>query len=497
MSTSNENLLAPEERVLSTLEADGKRRWLYPRLSRGTHWKRRRLVAWGLIAFFTVLPWLRWNGSPLVLLDLPNRKFYIFGTTFLPTDTLPLALSILIIFLTIFFLTAVMGRVWCGWGCPQTVYMEFVFRPIERLFYGRKGVGGQPPRKGIPGWRMIGMYAVFLLISAHMANTFLAYFLGTDKLTQYIWTSAPWNHPGPFLLFVGITGFMMFDFAYWREQFCIIGCPYGRFQSVMLDRQSLIISYDPQRGEPRGKPRKAKRGQQVALPVLGDCVACNQCVEVCPTGIDIRDGLQLECINCAQCIDACNDVMQRFQRPEGLIRYSSQDAIDRKPGRKLRPRVVLYPIGILVLFSALIVTLVTKPTSDVVVLRTLGSPFAVMQDGRIENVLRIKITNRTEEPRTYRFEVPGSAEAQIISTQPTYTLDAGATMTEPIRVVLPYEAFTGGRLIATLSVIDDQDAAFDHTLTLQGPTARPSPKSSSPANPVSSTTAETSVTDED
>ena len=446
MSTSNDNLLAPEERVLSTLEADGKRRWLYPRLSRGTHWKRRRLVAWGLIAFFTVLPWLRWNGSPLVLLDLPNRKFYIFGTTFLPTDTLPLALSILIIFLTIFFLTAVMGRVWCGWACPQTVYMEFVFRPIERLFYGRKGVGGQPPRKGIPGWRMIGMYVVFLLISAHMANTFLAYFLGTDKLTQYIWTSAPWNHPAPFLLFAGITGFMMFDFAYWREQFCIIGCPYGRFQSVMLDRQSLIISYDPKRGEPRGKPRKAKRpknSSDMALPLLpgvGDCVACNQCVEVCPT---------------------------------------------------------------VVLFSARSFTLATKPTSDGEVLRTLGSPFAVMQDGRIENVLRVKITNRTKEPRTYRFEVPGSTEAQIISTQPTYTLDAGATMTEPIRVVLPYDAFTGGRLTATLSVIDDQDAAFDHTLTLQGPTARPAPApgssgpgSSNQANPVSSTTAETSVTDE-
>ncbi len=476
MTTSNENLLNPEERVLSTLEADGSRRWLYPRLSKGTHWKRRRIVAYSLIAFFTALPWLRWNGSPLVLLDIPQRKFLLFGTTFLPTDTLPLALAILILFLSIFFLTAVLGRVWCGWGCPQTVYMEFVFRPVERLFYGRKGVGGQPPRKGIPGWRMIGMYAVFLVICAHLTNTFLAYFVGTDNLTRWIWTSAPWEHPGPFILFVAITGFMMFDFAFWREQLCIIGCPYGRFQSVMLDRQSLIISYDPKRGEPRGKPRKAKRGQEVALPILGDCVACNQCVEVCPTGIDIRDGLQLECINCAQCIDACNDVMQRFDRPEGLIRYSSQDAIDRKPTKIIRPRVVLYPVAVCLLLTALIVILLTKPTSDIEVMRTLGRPFSVMPDGEIDNTLRVKITNRTDDPRTYRVSMPAIAEAELVTTQPTFALEPGATLTEAVRVLLPYESFRGGRLTATLHITDDLDTTFTRTVPLQGPTAPPQPQ---------------------
>ncbi|MBB6431508.1 cytochrome c oxidase accessory protein CcoG [Algisphaera agarilytica] len=472
MATSNENLLNPEERVLSTLEADGKRRWLHPRLSKGKHWQRRRLMAYGLIAFFTIVPWLRWNGQPLILLDIPNRKFLILGTTFLPTDTLPLALAILIIFLTIFFLTAVLGRVWCGWGCPQTVYMEFVFRPIERLLHGRKGVGGKP-RKSIAPWRTVLKYVIFLVICAHLTNTFLAYFIGTDKLTQWIWTSAPWEHPGPFFLFVGITAFMMFDFAYWREQLCIIGCPYGRFQSVMLDRQSLIISYDPQRGEPRGKPRKAKRGQDVALPVVGDCVDCNQCVDVCPTGIDIRDGLQLECINCAQCIDACNDVMARFDRPLGLIRYGSQDAIDRKPTRILRLRVVLYPIAICLLLTGLLVFLLNKPTSDIEVLRTLGRPFSVTPEGLVDNTLRVKITNRTDETRDYRFAMPALAEAQVITGQDTLTLEPGDTLTQPIRVVLPFESFRGGRLQATLQITDDQDTAFDHKLTLQGPTAKP------------------------
>ncbi|MEM1108575.1 MAG: cytochrome c oxidase accessory protein CcoG [Planctomycetota bacterium] len=472
MSTPNDNLLNPETRVLSTLEADGKRRWIHPRLSKGKHWHRRRAVAWLLIAFFTLLPWLRWNGDPLVLLDIPRRKFLLFGTTFLPTDTLPLALAVLAIFLSIFFLTAVLGRVWCGWGCPQTVYMEFVFRPIERLFQGRKGVGGKP-RKNLSGWRWLAMYAVFLVACAHLANTFLAYFVGTENLTRWIWTTTPWQHPGAFALFIGITGFMMFDFAYWREQLCIIGCPYGRFQSVMLDRQSLVISYDPPRGEPRGKPRKAKRGAEVALPVLGDCVDCNQCVDVCPTGIDIRDGLQLECINCAQCIDACNDIMTRFDRPQGLIRYSSQDAIDGKPAKLLRPRVVLYPLAVCGLLTALVVFLLSKPTSDIEVMRTFGRPFAVMPDGRVDNTLRVKITNRTDASRTYTFSTPSTPTAELVVSPPTFALEPGATTTGSVRVLLPYDAFTGGRLTADLEITDDLGTAFTHPLRLQGPTAPP------------------------
>ncbi|MEM7624840.1 MAG: cytochrome c oxidase accessory protein CcoG [Planctomycetota bacterium] len=473
MSGPHTNLLNPEERVLSTLEADGKRRWLHPRLSKGKLWYRRRAVAWGLIAFFTLLPWLRWDGQPLVLLDLPNRKFLLFGTTFLPTDTLPLALAILAIFLSIFFVTAVFGRLWCGWGCPQTVYMEFVFRPVERLFFRRAGVGGKP-KKSVAPWRYAGMYLVFLVICAHLANTFLAYFVGTDNLTRWIWTSSPAAHPGPFILFVAITGFMMFDFAFWREQLCIIGCPYGRFQSVMLDRQSLIVSYDPQRGEPRGKPRKAKRGQGVALPVVGDCIDCGQCVEVCPTGIDIRNGLQLECVNCTQCIDACNDIMDRMDRPRGLIRYSSQDAIDRKPTKLIRPRVVIYPVAVCVLLTALVVVLLTKPTSDIEVLRTLGRPFAVLTDGQIDNTLRVKITNRTDAPRTYRFAMPDIAGVELVTSTPTVSLAPGETLTENVRVLLPYTAFTGGRTTATLQVIDDLQTTFDHSLKLQGPTAPPS-----------------------
>ncbi|MCA9240682.1 MAG: 4Fe-4S binding protein, partial [Planctomycetales bacterium] len=277
-------LLEPEERVLSTLEHDGSRRWLFPRLSQGRFWHRRRLVAYLLIATYALLPFIKIGGKPAILLDIANRQFTFFGFTFLPTDTLLLAIFVVALFLTIFFATAVAGRVWCGWACPQTVYMEYVFRPIERLFTGRKGKGGAPDKNVAGVWKGV-MYVVYFLVCLHLANVFLSYFVGVEKLHRWIWTSYPWEHPGPFVLVMFITGLMMFDFCYWREQLCIIGCPYGRFQSVMLDKSSCIIGYDEQRGEPRG------RGRDRATQGLGDCVACNMCVQVCPTGIDIRDGL--------------------------------------------------------------------------------------------------------------------------------------------------------------------------------------------------------------
>ena len=338
------------EPVLSTLNEDGSRRWIHPKVAKGSLWRARLFLAWGLIAIFTALPWLRIGGKPLILLDLMTRNFTFFGTTFRPTETLLLALLMLSIFITIFLLTALYGRVWCGWGCPQTVYMEFVYRPIERLVLGH----AYGKRTGIPAVRRIVLWMIYLVVSAHLANTFLAYFVGTDRLVG--WTlRSPAEHPVAFVVFAVTVIAMMFDFTFFREQMCTIVCPYGRFQSALLDRDSLIVGYNRDRGEPRAAA--AQRRELVSQGgLVGDCIACTKCVQVCPTGIDIREGLQLECVACAQCIDACDEVMDKIGRPRGLVAYTTQRKQQGRERKGSRYRPWIYPL----LLAATVTGLVTQ-----------------------------------------------------------------------------------------------------------------------------------------
>ena len=463
-------LLQPEEHVLSTLESDGSRRWITPRLAKGRFWHRRRIVAYALLALYSALPWIRIGGEPAILLDIAQRRFVLFGGTFLPTDTVMLALAVLTIFLGIFFVTAIFGRVWCGWACPQTVYMEFVFRPIERLFTGKSGVGGRP-RSKLAGWRRVAMYAVYLVICLHLAQTFVAYFVGVENVQHWIWQS-PAAHPIAFAVVVALTVMMMIDFAFWREQLCIIGCPYGRLQSVLLDRNSLIVSYDTPRGEPRGHVRKSRAPD--AERELGDCVDCGMCVAVCPTGIDIRNGLQLECIHCTQCADACDHVMDKVGRPTGLIRYSSQSAIDGESSRIVRPRVVIYLTLIVALTALLVGSIAGKPQADVTLLRSLGSPFVFLGDeatgtSRVQNTMRLKIRNRTEDRRSYLVDLLEPQDPRVVLEPVAISLAAGESLIEPLLIVADRDVFADGPVEARVAVTDDTGWAIEKTWKLLGP----------------------------
>lgn len=441
---SDPTLLKSEDRVLSTLNADGSRRWLRPRLSKGRYLTARRVVAYSLIAIFTLLPYITIKGKPAILLNIPDREFTFFGFTFLPTDTVLLALFMLSVFVTIFLITALFGRVWCGWACPQTVYMEFVYRPIERL------IEGSPSKMrkvtAATGGKKVLKFAVYLLVSLFIAHIFLAYFVGVDQLKVWV-TRSPFEHPTSFLVMAAVTGLMMFDFGFFREQVCLVACPYGRFQSVMLDRESLIVTYDQNRGEPRGKiKRKKNRDGDVSLDVMpnGDCIDCKMCVTTCPTGIDIREGLQMECIGCAQCIDACDSVMDKVGRPRGLIRYSSQAAVEDGKWSLWRPRIFFYP-ALLVLFVSLFVyTLSTKAEADVTVMRAQGVTFVERGGGLIQNQLRIKLTNRTDETRSYTF---GASGLEGLRLEPAYqgefTLESGESGVADVRAVFPRDAYTG------------------------------------------------------
>lgn len=469
---STPTLLKSEGRVLATLEADGRRRWLSPKVAAGRFLTARRWVGFALIAIFVTIPFIEFNGKPLVLMNVVKREFTFIGYTFLPRDTFLLALLAVSVGLSIFAFTALLGRVWCGWGCPQTVYMEHVFRPVERFFLGRRGVGGKP-KEGLSAWRYVGMYATFLVLSIILAHVFLSYFVGVEELKIWV-TRSPINHPWSFFVIFMVTGAMMFDFCYFREQTCLIACPYGRFQSVLLDKNSLTIRYDRTRGEPRGKGAK-----KVSLPVVegtsgaartnGDCVDCTMCVQVCPTGIDIRDGVQIECIGCAQCIDACNTVMDRIGKPQGLIRYSSLAAMQGEKTRIIRPRLVLYAVVITALLTFLGIQIATKSPVDVLMVRNQGLPFVMSTDGLAENTAKVQITNRTEKAVEYRIVLVGETQVKLLEEGETLTLEPRGVTQKPVHFLADPSVFVAGKHTVRVRVEGSDGAKVERTMQLFGP----------------------------
>lgn len=456
-------LLAPPEHVLSTLDKDGTRRWLKPRLSIGDWFRRRQALAYILMIVFVVIPHLRISGKPLIRLDIVAREFTFLGHTFLPTDTLLLALLMLSAMVSIVFLTTVMGRAWCGWACPQTVYIEFLFRPLDRLFEGTIGKGGKPKRELGFGLQLL-RFACYVVITSVLAHTFLAYFVGTEKLAEWLWGS-PLNHPVAFAVMLVTTILLTYDFYFFREQTCMIACPYGRFQSVMLDRQSLIVAYDDQRGEPR---LKGKRNEG---SVAGDCFDCNRCVDVCPTGIDIRKGLQMECINCTQCIDACDDVMHKVGLPTGLIRYTSQEALSGRPWKLLRIRTVAYPILLCVLLTGFAFAVSQKYSFDARVIRGKGAPFSLGLDGKTVNSFSVRLVNRSDKPQVYDLQVinPDSIGLEIIEPERLKLAEGESTLV-PIQLRFPGTlTTTDGNEKVTLQITDQSENKRELDFKVIGP----------------------------
>ena len=378
---------------VSHIDQDGHRVFFHPKQPHGRLYRLRSYLSYFyLIAFFSI-PYIRIDGKPLFMFDVLERKYILFSVPFWPQDFFIFVLGMLAFIVFIALFTVVFGRVFCGWVCPQTIFMEMVFRKIE---YWIEGDAAQQRALNKLPWnrekiRKKGIkLLLFLLFSFAVGNTFLSYLIGSDHLISII-TEPIQNHIGGLVLMFIFTAVFMFVYTWFREQVCLVVCPYGRMQGVLLDKKSIIVTYDHVRGEPRHKAHKGERKGE------GDCIDCLECVRVCPTGIDIRNGTQLECVNCTACIDACDHMMESVHLPKGLIRYDSEEGISTKTQWRITPRMIGYSIILLLIVGLEITLLATRSDIEMSVIRARGSLFQIEKDGHISNLYNVKFINKTRQ----------------------------------------------------------------------------------------------------
>ena len=434
-----------------------KQEKIYAREVKGGYQRLRKLSVWLLLGLFYLLPWIQINGQQLVLFDLPARRFHVFGLTFWPQDFILLTGLLVLAALSLFFFTALAGRLWCGFACPQTVWTE-VFMWLEEFAEGpahkrrkldqRKWDAEKLRRKGFK-------HALWLLFALWTGFTFVGFFTPIGDLGQRLLRFELGGWESFWILFYSLATWGNAGFL--REQVCKYMCPYARFQSAMFDSDTLIVSYDPARGEPRGSRSRELSHAEVQAQGKGDCIDCTLCVQVCPTGIDIRDGLQYECITCAACIDVCDQVMERMNYPLGLIRFTTQNAVDQKPSRVLRPRIFLYGAMLTLVAALWVYGVSSRPAILLDVMRDRNALYRELADGRVENSYTLRISNRTSVAREFQISAVGMAELSIAGEQ-TIRLQPGEVGSLPITLRVD-EVQRGGRQDIEFVVQASDDAS--------------------------------------
>lgn len=452
--------------TLYTVDKQGRRVWVYNSVVRGAFFRKRVVVISALLVFYLSMPWLTVDGKQAILLDIANRKFVFFGVTFWATDSRFLALTLGALAMTLFFVTAFVGRAWCGWACPETVFLDFLFRPIEALI---EGSAAQRRRLDEGPWNREKVakkslkYLVFSALAWLIASTFLAYFVGREPLLRMMAGSPADNLP-TFIMTVVLMALMLFQFGWFREQFCTVLCPYARFQSVLMDANTVLVGYDARRGEPRGR---MKQGQ--AVPEKGDCVDCGLCVRVCPTGIDIRNGTQLECIHCAACVDACDSIMTKVARPTGLIRYDTENSFRGGERKIFGIRVRIYGALLIAYFCAFAYFLSVREVSEFQLIRSVGdSPFSILADDRVLNHFKLHISNKGDRDELYRVEV-SLPDVQVITPLSPFPVKGGENGVAPVFFNFPRKLLAGGKLELEAVVSSEGGYRATQKISLLGP----------------------------
>ncbi|MEQ8475873.1 cytochrome c oxidase accessory protein CcoG [Fulvivirga sp.] len=465
-----ENLYEYDEQFrdgIATVDEEGKRVWVYPKKPKGYFHNLRKVVSAVLLILLFAGPFITISGRPLLLLNIFERKFVIFGQAFWPQDFFLLALLLITFFVFVILFTVVFGRLWCGWACPQTLFMEMVFRKIE---YWLEGDANQQRKLNQRNWdfdkiwRKGLKHAIFMLVSIIIAHTVMAYLIGYKEVINIV-SQPPTAHLSGFIGLTFFTFIFYGVFSYLREQACIAICPYGRLQGVLLDKKSIAVMYDWLRGEPRGKIKKNSDEQP-----KGDCIDCKLCVHVCPTGIDIRNGTQLECVNCTACIDACDEVMVKINKPKGLIRYASYDSIKEGVKGLFNNRVKAYSVVLLLLISVLITALATRSEIDVTILKVPGQLYQKTDDGQITNLYNVQFINKTFEPTEVSLRVLGLDHAEISKVGGgNLKIEANSLAEGVYFIKIPSENLKSAKTSVTVGVFNGEELVDEIDTKFLGP----------------------------